>query len=33
MTKKEKIEFIKKTPMPEDAKQKQIAAIQAGTDK
>lgn len=33
MTKDEKIAFINKTPMPEDAKRKQIAAIQAGTDK
>ena len=30
MTKEEKIEFIKRTPMPEEAKQKQIEAIQAG---
>ncbi len=31
MTKEEKIEFIRKTPMPEEAKQKQIQGIEAGT--
>lgn len=29
MTKEEKIEFIKRTPMPEEAKQKEIARIEA----
>lgn len=31
MSKEEKIEFIRKTPMPEEAKQKQIQSIEAGT--
>lgn len=31
MTKEEKIEFIQRTPMPEEAKQKQIQSIEAGT--
>lgn len=30
MTKEEKIEFINRTPMPEEAKQAQIKAIQEG---
>ena len=30
MTKEEKIVFIQKTPMPEEAKQKEIARINAG---